>query len=299
MKIIIGIDGSPQAMVGVRWAAHLPLSSDDEVLLASVVNAPVMVGAWGYTDTEVNHRAIDAARNAAAQETRRITERTLEELRDLPCRVHTVVLEGHPIEALTQAAREYRADLLVVGPHGRGRLERILLGSVSQSLLHSMPTSILVAREPAGTPRRVLLATDGSWSGLAAARYIAAFPLVPDAVIDIVTVLGDWSGWSTPKESADAGDLAAVEQRHVEGAIAAVIDVLDAAGRTATPLLREGDVKRVILDVARERQSDLVAMGTRGVGGFRGLVLGSVSCAVSKAAACSTLVVASHHAPTT
>ena len=296
MRIIIAIDGSPQALVGVRWVGHLPLSSHDDVLLASVVHAPVMVGAWGYSDTEVNHRAIDGARNAAAQETHRITEGTLEELRGLPCGVHTVVLEGHPIEALQQAVREHGADLLVVGPHGRGRLETILLGSVSQSLLHAMPTSILVAREPVGAPRRVLLATDGSWSGLAAARYVAAFPLAPDAVIDIVTVLGDWSGWSTREEAADAGDLAAMEQRHVAGAVEKVMDVLDAAGRTGAPLLREGDAKRAILTVARERQSDLVVMGTRGVGGFRGPVLGSVSCAVSKTTSCSTLVVASNHA---
>ena len=299
MRIIIGVDGSPQALEGVRWVAHLPLSSHDDVLLASVVHAPVMVGAWGYTDTEVNRRAIDGARNAAAQETHRITKGTLEELRGLPCEVHTVVLEGHPIEALQQAAQEHGADLLVVGPHGRGRLETILLGSVSQSLLHAMPTSILVARESAGAPRRVLLATDGSWPGLAAARYVAAFPLAPDAVIDIVTVLGDWSGWSTREGPADKGDVGTVEQRRVAGAMDQVIRVLNAAGRTGTPLLREGDAKRAILAVARERQSDLVVMGTRGVGGFRGLVLGSVSCAVSKAAACSTLVVASYPATAT
>ena len=297
MKIIIGIDGSRQALVGVRWVANLPLSSDDDVLLASVVHAPVMVGAWGYTDTEVNRRAIERARNAAVQEAQRITARTLEELRGLACGVHSVALEGHPIEALELAVREYGADLLVVGPHGRGRLETILLGSVSQSLLHAMPTSILVAREPVGTPRRVLLATDGSRSGLAAARFVAVFPLASDAAIDIVMALGDWSS-RYPSDGAadDADDLRAVEQRQVAGAMEEVTGVLDAAGRVGAPLLREGDAKRAILAVARERESDLIVMGTRGVGGFRRLVLGSVSSAVSKTAPCSTLVVASHHA---
>ena len=296
MRIIIGIDGSPQAVVGVRWVTSLPLSTDDEVVLVTVTDRPVLMGAWGYVDTDLNRGAMDRAWKAAADESRRLTEHAQDEFRGLPCRVSTLVLDGHPIEALERAVREHAADLLVVGPHGRGRLESILLGSVSQSLLHAMPTSILIAREPLGPPRRVLQATDRSPSSHAPAGFLAGFPLAADAAIEIVTALGSWSDWSTGEGAADLRDLGAVERRHVAEAIDQVLEVLDAAGRTATQVVREGDAKRQILAVATEHQSDLIVMGARGVGGFRGLVLGSVSRAVSKAAACSTLVVSSQDA---
>lgn len=293
MRIIVGIDGSPQAAVGVRWVASLSLSRDDEVLIAMVTDRPVLVGAWGYIDTAVNRDAMARAWQVASEESRRLTERAQEEFRDSPCRVATMVLDGHPIEALDRVVREHAAHLLVVGPHGRGRVDSILMGSVSQSLLHAMPTSILAAREPLGPPRRVLLASDGSWSSLAAAEFLAEFPLAANAEIEIVTALGSWSDWSTGAGAADLRDIGAAERRHVAGAIDQVVKVLEAAGRTATPVLREGDAKREILAVATEHQSDLIVLGARGVGGFRGLVLGSVSRAVSKAAACSTLVVPS------
>ena len=61
-------------------------------------------------------------------------------------------------------------------------------------------------------------------------------------------------------------------------------------------MIRDGDPKREILDAAREIGADLIVTGARGMGGFRGLVLGSVSRAISKAASCSTLVVA-HRGP--
>lgn len=292
MRIIIAIDGSPQAAVGLRWVLSLPLSADDEVLVATVTDRPVLLGAWGYVDTDLNRGAMDRAWKAASDASRRLTERARDELRDLPCRVGALVLDGHPIEGLERAVRDHAADLLVVGPHGRGRLEAILLGSVSQSLLHAMPTSILVARDPTGPPRRILLASDGSASSLAAAEFLARFPLAADAAIEIVTALGSWSDWSTGEGAADLRDLGAVERRHVAGANDGVLDVLAGAGRTATLVIREGDAKREILGVARDHQSDLIVMGARGIGGFRGLVLGSVSRAVSKTAPCSTLVVA-------
>lgn len=292
MRIVIGVDGSPQSFLGVRWVAHLPLSSHDDVLLVSVVGARLMPGAWGYTDVDVNHRAIDAARSAGAWETQRITQHTLRELRALPCPVRTVQLEGHPREALEQAVRRYDADLLVVGAHGRGRLATVLFGSVSQSLLRTLPTSMLVAREPVGVPQRVLLATDRSGSGLAAASHVAGFPLAPGTVIDVITVTGDGPAWRPGQGAVDAGDFAAAEQRHRSGTMDQLAAVLDAAGRSGMAMERGGDPTHAILAVAEERRSDLIVMGTGGIDGSLVRVRGSVWCAVSKAAACSTLVVA-------
>jgi nucleotide-binding universal stress UspA family protein len=205
--------------------------------------------------------------------------------------VRRIVREGHPISELTALVGEVGADLIVVGPHGRGRLQSIMLGSVSQSLLHAMPTSILVARDPVRAPERVLLAFDGSSPSLSAARFLASFPLPAGVRMDVLAVVDGLHSRYAEHGAADLRDLVALERRGAAEVIQQAVELLAAAGRTAQPAIRDGDPKREILAAAGELESDLIVMGARGVGGFRGMILGSVSRAVSKAAPCSTLVV--------
>lgn len=291
-KILVGVDGSDQALVGARWVASLPLSPVDEVVVVAVLDRPVFIGAWGYVHTDVTGRQLEDAWHEARREVRKATDAAAAELSDLPSTVRTMVRDGHPIAILPRVSRELDADLLVVGPHGRGRLDSILLGSVSQSLLHAMPTSILIARAPARAPTRILLATDGSPHSLAAARFLAHFPLRSGVRIDVLAVVDGLHSLYAEHGSADLSDLLALERRGAAEVIRQAVEVLEATGRTATPAIRHGDAKREILAAARELESDLIVMGARGVGGFRGMILGSVSRAVSKAAPCSTLVVA-------
>ncbi|MEX1170074.1 MAG: universal stress protein [Chloroflexota bacterium] len=288
MRILIGVDGSPQALTGARLVATLPLSASDEIVVASVADRPMLIGAWGYVATDLTGRLYDEAWSAAQTNARAATEAATAALATVPCAVRTLVREGHPLEILPAIVGELAADLLVVGPHGLGGIDSILLGSVSQSLLHAMPTSILVAREPVRAPERILLAFDGSPHSLAAVRLLATFPLPPNARIDVLTSTAAEAGRSAP--SGDR-DLEAIARTHATEVIRQAIEVLG-AGRTANPVIRHGDPKRDILAAARDLESDMIVMGARGIGGFRGLILGSVSRAVSKAATCSTLVVA-------
>lgn len=292
MKIVVAVDGSPQAALAVSWLAQLPLTAGDDVTVASVAQHPALVGAWSYMHTQATETLISAAWTEVQDEARRAAEEAAATLASASCAVRTVVLEGHPIQGLVEVVTTTGADLIVVGPHGHGRLESILLGSVSQTLLHSMPTSVLVAREPVGVPRRVLIATDGSAHSLAAARFLTRLPLPAEARIDVVAVISDWPAAWSDHGAVDVSDFATLERRRASGMIDDTVATLEAGGRSGTPVIRQGDPKREILAAAREFESDLIVTGARGIGGFRGLLLGSVSRAVSKAARCSTLVVA-------
>jgi nucleotide-binding universal stress UspA family protein len=68
-------------------------------------------------------------------------------------RAETVTREGDVAEMIEREVREWGADLLVVGSHGKGWAERMVLGSVTERLLRDLPTSLLVV--PVGVPERV------------------------------------------------------------------------------------------------------------------------------------------------
>ena len=61
--------------------------------------------------------------------------------------ISTEILRGPPDQIIIEKAREWNADLIVVGSHGRGFWGR-LLGSVSNGVLHHAPCSVLVVRKP-------------------------------------------------------------------------------------------------------------------------------------------------------
>ena len=90
----------------------------------------------------------------------RLAERTLEQ-RVWPLFRGTaakkVAREGHVMETIQDEAAAWHADLVVVGSHGKGWGERLILGSVTERLLNDLPTSLLVvpvALHPAPTPER-------------------------------------------------------------------------------------------------------------------------------------------------
>ncbi|HQZ97301.1 MAG TPA: universal stress protein, partial [Pyrinomonadaceae bacterium] len=59
------------------------------------------------------------------------------------------VLFGSPGSRIVETAEQIGADLIIIGSHGYRRWERILLGSVSSSVVHHAPCSVLVVRLPA------------------------------------------------------------------------------------------------------------------------------------------------------
>jgi nucleotide-binding universal stress UspA family protein len=58
--------------------------------------------------------------------------------------VETAVLSGHTEKTIAQQAEQWKADIVVVGSHGKGWVERILLGSTTQKLIRAMPASLLI-----------------------------------------------------------------------------------------------------------------------------------------------------------
>ena len=147
MRILLATDGSQFGEEAVREVARMPWPAGSEVLVVYVVEttprpAPQM---WGgsYEDYfgELNQWKRAQARQALEAATRILDGRV-----DKTLRVTAEVLEGQPKSRIPEEAESWGADLVVIGSHGYGFWDRLLLGSVSQAVASHAPCSVEIVR---------------------------------------------------------------------------------------------------------------------------------------------------------
>lgn len=150
MRILVAIDGSEQSEAAVGEIARRYFPADSEVRVISVVEPPYspMTDPGGGADMQL----YAVLERASREEARAVVEKAAailrghEESRQLS--VTTEVLSGSPKGVILEEAEAWAADLIVVGSHGQGMLERFLLGSVSQAIALHAKCSVEIVRSP-------------------------------------------------------------------------------------------------------------------------------------------------------
>ncbi|CAN5576082.1 universal stress protein [soil metagenome] len=147
MKILLATDGSQQSDAAVEILNKFTFDQGDEIKIISVVDMalPMAIDIYGGYLPDTTEMEKTAREHAA-----KILEETCEKLRGI-CKnlsVTSDVLFGSPESRIVETAEEIGADLIIVGSHGYSRWERLLLGSVSQSVVHHAPCSVMVVRSP-------------------------------------------------------------------------------------------------------------------------------------------------------
>ena len=99
-----------------------------------------------YDGALQNPIQIERVREEHAKEAQEMIGRTAEQLRELGYRVETAIEEGEPRTTIVDYAERVKADLIVVGSHGRRGLPRLLLGSVSEYVARHAPCSVEIVR---------------------------------------------------------------------------------------------------------------------------------------------------------
>lgn len=136
---VVATDFSPESIHAAR--AALPLLAGDA--------AVYLVHAWSRVETAFPNVQLATLNEAYAASLPERFARMRETLGDAEgITFHAVALEGPPAELVLSVARAKKADLIVAGTHGRGAMERWLLGSTSSALLHGAECSVLLAPEP-------------------------------------------------------------------------------------------------------------------------------------------------------
>ena len=147
MKILLAIDGSPCSEAAVTEVARRPWPEDSLLRVISVVEPPGALTAEPYMGTGGYFEEVERLkkRQAAA-----VLEAAAAALRKGPgtglLGITTEALAGSPKRTIVEEAEEWGADLIVVGSHGYHTWERMLLGSVSQSVAAHALCSVEIVR---------------------------------------------------------------------------------------------------------------------------------------------------------
>jgi nucleotide-binding universal stress UspA family protein len=136
----------------------------------------------------------------------------------------------------------------------------------------------------------VVVGTDGSPNAEAALRQAAKIAKAEGAAVHVVTAYPDIPTYGESIASSAKRDR--IDLREVaEQVLTRVEGELEADGLEVVTDAREGDPAKVILDVAKEQDADLIVVGARGLTGLRRFLLGSVSSKLSHHADCSLMIV--------
>ena len=136
-RILLAYNGSPEGRMVLQQGAELAALCQAEVCLLAVVGIPT-----GLTmaETIVTPEMTDALEAPARQ----TLEDGARDMRNVGLSVQTRIEFGEPVERIGAVARDYGADLIVVGHRPRGALARWWGGSVGKSLLAQIPCDLLV-----------------------------------------------------------------------------------------------------------------------------------------------------------
>lgn len=293
MRVLLAYDGSAGATEAAALTQAIPWPNDSELRVVSVIEPilSAMSGPWdrGY----VLSPELDAAVTASANETLRgVVDRFASSGRS----VDGSVLRGRAASVIVDDARDFRADLVVIGSRGHGAIATLLLGSVSSEVVDHAPCPVLVARCPSLT--RVVFATDDSPSAQAAEAILARWPIfggLPIHVLSVAEVVRPWTTGIAPTMygqvlGAYAAELRESKDQHRQIATNAATRLRE-SGRRADAEMRDGDAAAEIIAAAEKRRADLIVLGSRGRTGLTRLLLGSVARNVLSGSSASVLVV--------
>jgi nucleotide-binding universal stress UspA family protein len=198
----------------------------------------------------------------------------------LSSRIRTAVERGIPAETITGYADSHGTDLIVMGSHGRGGLERALLGSVTERVLRTTSVPVIVIprdddddEQGDGSYEDILLPTDGSENADVAVEWGIDLAGAYDATIHTVYSV-DTSRFAGIEGTDDLYD--AIEETG-QDVLESIRRRARAADVSVAATIGSGPAAQVLLSYSEDHDIDMIVMGTHGRSGIERYVVGSVT----------------------
>ena len=142
-RILHATDFSPASTPSLRWAIELARANRGQLLVLHVMTPPALaMPAEGY----VSPALYESLESSARAQARKRLDAVVARARKAGARATGLLLEGVPHEVIARTARSRKADLLVIGTHGRSGLAKLFLGSVATRLVSMAPRPVLTVR---------------------------------------------------------------------------------------------------------------------------------------------------------
>lgn len=208
------------------------------------------------------------------------------------------VAEGTPVSTILNIAEDEKADLICLGTHGREGVERLVLGSVAEKVLRKAPCPVLTISEPGDEDairpavfKKILCAVDFATLSLRSLEY--ALSLAQESggslvLVNVVEWFSEEPGWDV---QLNVEDYRAQMEESVRDRLNEIIPEGVRDWCDVETVVRSGKPYRDILDLAKERDIDLIVMGVRGRNPLDLMLFGSTTQHVVRHAQCPVLTI--------
>jgi nucleotide-binding universal stress UspA family protein len=279
--LLVATGGSPWSNAAVAYAIAIASRTGADLCILTVLTnpgsyaTPDVMGATDMVVDLVERQGQELLEHAASQA----------EAAGIPYQI--LRRWGGVPETILQTAAEEDSDLIVLGSRTVSGWKRLQLGRIANAVASKAQQPVLVIKHPPPSTldrplwERVLVATGGSpWSDIAVDHAIALAQTHHFELFLLhVVPRKRWGRIQEPNADEGTSILALAEAR------------AEAAGVTCRSILTHGDISSKIAETATEQDCQSIILGSRGLGGWKRLMIGSISNAVAVKAAMPVLVV--------
>ncbi len=273
-RILAPTDFSDLATQALRYAGELAKRTGSELV---VLYADPFLPPPHFTSAQID--SIASALAAQKENAKVELGKYVSEIISVEVRHQTMVVEGHAVSAIVQTAEEIDASVIVMGTHGRSGLNRLMLGSVTERVLHETSRPLLTVRpsdravEAASAPPTILCPVSRRDDTLEVLEQAIDFAESIGARISILHV----------RESS--GDIDGGALRDLESWIPERL-----RANTSITML-EGDPAEVVIEHARSSNADLIIIGARHRPFSDTTVIGTTTSRITRHAPCPVLTI--------
>ncbi|ACZ42650.1 UspA domain protein [Thermobaculum terrenum ATCC BAA-798] len=269
--LLLATDGLQDSALALDAALDLASRAGADLHVVHVWQAPPPFAPVGMVPVVVEDQSSEvesAARNLLEKEVEKVRSRGVTS-------VHPHLLSGRPAEEILSVARQIEADLIIIGSRGKSGLERLMMGSTSEEVVHHAHVPVLVLRGGADVwpPHKVVVGDDFSEEAERAAEIAAAIAKLLGCGLELITA------YPTPVHPRRHPEVlsellqslqesSSQRSENLRGKFQVEVKPVVEAGDPAEVLLRHSD---------RDGEPTLVVVGARGLGAVQRMLLGSVS----------------------
>jgi nucleotide-binding universal stress UspA family protein len=299
-ELLVPVDGSEATKPAVEFALQLAKGQQASICFCHAVD---LTGTIAECSTPYGVTDVAPILQALEEESKVVLAAMAARAAAVGVVAETVELAGPPVGAIVDAAREGRADAIVMATHGRHGVSRFFLGSTAAGVLRRADVPVFVVRGGdadagvrAGAFSRILVAFDDSEPADAALEFALDLAEPGTTKLVLVHAINIRELYELAASQRYAATAAFAEERAAARALlAAAAERAKGRGVDVEILVVEGEPVESMLELAKA--ADLVAIGTHGRRGLRRLFFGSVAEGVVRGCPAPVVVVRHRFAP--